>query len=161
MKIDELDVRIIELLEQDPRTNGVDAAQKLGVARATYQSRLDRLISSGVLSLTPTVNPAAIGFSVTAFISAEITQSGRGPGLIATLNAIPEVTEISTVTGSSDLLIRAVAVSNSDLQRVLDQIARHDDVLRTSTAIALDNQLPSRTVQLARRRLSMRDENNS
>lgn len=157
-KLDELDVRIVELLAEDPRVSAVDAAASLGVARATYQSRLDRLTSSGAISLVPSVQPAAAGYVVTAFISAEIRQSSREHGVIDHLSAIPEVIEVHTVTGGSDLLIRAVATSNTHLQQVLDSIARHDDVLHTATSIALANQIQMRTVQLARRGLDAGDD---
>lgn len=157
-KLDELDVRIVELLAEDPRVSSVDAAASLGVARATYQSRLDRLTSSGAISLVPTVQPSAAGYAVTAFISAEIRQSSREHGVIDHLSAIPEVVEVHTVTGGSDLLIRAVATSNTHLQQVLDAIARHDDVLHTATSIALANQIQMRTVQLARRGLDAEAE---
>ena len=154
-KLDELDVRIVELLAEDPRVSAVDAAASLGVARATYQSRLDRLTSAGAISLVPSVLPESAGYAVTAFISAEIRQSSREHGVIDHLSAIPEVVEVHTVTGGSDLLIRAVATSNTHLQQVLDAIARHDDVLHTATSIALANQIQMRTVQLARRGLDV------
>lgn len=154
--LDGLDVRIVELLAEDPRVSAVDAAASLGVARATYQSRLDRLTNSGSISLVPSVQPESAGYAVTAFISAEIRQSSREHGVIDHLSSIPEVVEVHTVTGGSDLLIRAVATSNSHLQQVLDVIARHDDVLHTATSIALANQIQMRTVQLARRGLDVR-----
>lgn len=153
-QLDDLDVRIIELLANDPRVSAVDAAATLGVARATYQSRLDRLTQSGSIALAPTLTPEAAGFTVTAFINAEIRQSSREHGVIDHLLSIPEVIEAHTVTGGSDLLIRVVATSNQHLQKVLDAIARHDDVLHTSTSIALANQIPARTVQLARHGLA-------
>jgi len=157
-QLDDLDVRIVELLAADPRVNGVDAAATLGIARATYQSRLDRLISTGAIEITPRVSPEAAGFAVTAFISAEIRQSSREHGVLEHLTAIDEVIEVHTVTGGSDLLIRAVATSNKHLQQVLDAIAKHDDVLHTATSIALANQIPARTVQLARLGLTEGDE---
>lgn len=150
MALDELDVRILELLTDNPKATGVEAAAELGIARATYQSRLDRLTSRGVASLEPQVNTTKVGYPVTAFISAEIRQSSRGHGVIDHLAAIPEVTEVHTVTGSSDLLIRAVARSNQRLQEVLDRLARHDDVLHTSTSIALANPIALRSRGLAR-----------
>lgn len=153
MNLDELDVRIIELLTDDPRVNGVDAAATLSIARATYQTRLDRLVSTGAISLAPTVRAASAGFVVAAFINVEIRQNSRGRGIIEHLSAIPEVVEVHTVTGASDLLVRVVAQSNDGLQTVLDRIADHEYVLHTATSIALQNQIPLRTSQLARHAL--------
>lgn len=153
MALDELDVRILEMLAENPKASGVEAAAELGIARATYQARLDRLSARGIASFEPQVDTAKVGYPVTAFISAEIRQSSRGHGVIDHLESIPEVTEVHTVTGSSDLLIRAVARSNQHLQEVLDRLARHDDVLHTSTSIALANPIELRSGSLARRAL--------
>ena len=50
---DLLDLRLVQLLGENPRIGVLGAARELGVARATVQARLDRLIESGVVSLTP------------------------------------------------------------------------------------------------------------
>jgi DNA-binding Lrp family transcriptional regulator len=150
MSLDDLDVRILELLSENPKVSGVEAAAEMGIARATYQTRLDRMSARGVASFEPQIDTTQVGYPVTAFISAEIRQSSRGHGVIDHLAAIAEVTEVHTVTGSSDLLIRAVARSNQHLQEVLDRLARHDDVLHTSTSIALANPISLRSRGLAR-----------
>jgi DNA-binding Lrp family transcriptional regulator len=150
MALEELDVRILELLTENPKASGVEAAGALGIARATYQTRLDRLTSQGIASLEPQIDTTKVGYPVTAFISAEIRQSSRGHGVIDHLASIPEVTEVHTVTGNSDLLVRAVARSIDHLHEVLDRLARHDDVVHTSTSIALANPIANRTRGLAR-----------
>ena len=50
----------------------------------------------------------------------------------AHLAAIPEVLEAHTITGAGDLMVRVVARSNTDLQRVIDRVladAGHHPVL--------------------------------
>ena len=100
----------------------LEAARRVGAARGTVQARLDRLQRTGVIAdLAPTIDPAALGYPVTAFLSLEIAQ-GRGRGEVTGhLAAIPEVIEVHTITGSADLLVRLVARSNADLQRVIDE----------------------------------------
>lgn len=153
MAVDELDVRILELLVENPKASGVEVAAELGIARATYQSRLDRLTNRGIASLEPQVDTTKVGYPVTAFISAEIRQSSRGHGAIDHLASIAEVTEVHEVTGASDLLIRVVARSHEHLREVLELISRHDDVLHTSTSISLGRPLALRSTGLARRAL--------
>lgn len=155
MRRDDLDARIVELLTDNPRISGVDAAAELGIARSTYQSRLERLLADGVVSLAPHIDPERAGFFVTAFISTEIRQSNRSHGVIEHLVSIPEVIEVHTVTGGGDLLVRVVTRSNRELQQVIDRIATHDDVLHTATSIALANPMPLRTSGLVRLGLSV------
>jgi DNA-binding Lrp family transcriptional regulator len=64
------------------------------------------------------------------------------------LATIPEVLEAYTTTGAGDVLARIVAVSNSDLQRVIDRVVAFEGVVRTSTVIALDTQIAYRVLPL-------------
>lgn len=145
MSIDHIDRDLLGLLSVEPRIGVLEASRRLGVARGTVQARLDRLIAGRIADLAPTVNPEALGYPVTAFVSVEIAQGRGRADVVSHLASIPEVIEAHTVTGSADLMIRVVARSNADLQRVIDDVVRDPAVLRTATAIALDTPIPART----------------
>lgn len=98
----------------------------------------------------PDIAPAALGYSVTAFVTLEIRQAGGHDPVTERLAAIAEVLEAHTITGAGDVLCRVVARSNADLQRVIDAIVALDGVVRTSTVIALDSPLPHRVLPLIR-----------
>lgn len=148
--IDELDGRLLELLAEQPRIGVLEASRRLGVARGTAQARLDRLRATGVIrGLGPDVDPAAIGYPVTAFATLEIRQ-GQGPDVRAHLTAVPEVLELHTTTGHGDMLCRLVARSNADLQRVIDRVVGFDGIVRASTTIVMENPVPLRIVPLVR-----------
>jgi DNA-binding Lrp family transcriptional regulator len=147
--LDQLDARIVRLFSDEPNVGVLGASRRLGVARGTVQARLDRLTARGVIrSFAPTVDPAALGYPVTAFCTLEIRQ-GRGHGpVVEHLAKIPEVLEAHTITGSGDLLIRAVARDNADLQRVIDLVVDDSHVIRASTAISLATRIDFRTAPL-------------
>jgi DNA-binding Lrp family transcriptional regulator len=147
--IDELDARLIRLFADEPRIGVMEASRRLGVARGTVQARLDRLQADGVVhGFGPQIDPAALGYPVTAFATLEIRQ-GSGRDVRAHLATVPELLEMHTVTGSGDMLCRIVAPSNADLQHVIDRLVDFDGIVRTSTMIALENPIPLRVVQLA------------
>ena len=147
--IDSLDARLIDLLAAEPRVGVLEASRRLGVARGTVQARLDRLHARGVIPGSgPDVDPAALGYAVTAFVTLEIRQPGGHDPVAGRLAAIPEVLEAHTITGPGDLLCRVVARSNADLQRVIDAIVDVAGVVRTSTVIALATPLPYRVLPL-------------
>ena len=76
--VDTLDCRILLLLLTEPGIGVLGASRRLGVARGTVQARLDRLQRTGVLrSMAPDVDPAALGYPVTAFCTLEIRQGRR------------------------------------------------------------------------------------
>ena len=147
--MDQLDRRLLELFAAEPRVGVLEASRRLGVARGTVQARLDRLQSTGVVSgWGPDLDPEALGFPVTAFLTLEIRQ-GRGHEAVAEhLAAIPEVLEACTITGAGDMWCRVVARSNADLQRVIDAALADEGIVRSSAVIALARQVPHRVLPL-------------
>lgn len=151
MAIDELDGRVIELFTAEPRIGVLEASRRLGVARGTVQARLDRLARDGVIrGYGPEVDPAALGYTVTAFVTLQIRQPGGHDPVAERLSAIPEVIEAHTITGAGDMLCRVVARSNADLQRVIDLLVAVSGVERASSVISLATQIPLRTLPLVR-----------
>jgi len=149
--VDQLDAALIELLAAEPRVGVLEASRRLGVARGTVQARLDRMRDRDVITgYGPEVDPAALGYEVTAFITLEIRQGGGHDPVAAQLTVIPEVLEVHTITGAGDMLCRVVARGNADLQRVLDAIVSAEGVVRCSTLISLATQVPYRILPLVR-----------
>ena len=149
--IDQLDAALIELLAAEPRVGVLEASRRLRVARGTVQARLERLQERGVITgYGPEVDPAALGYEVTAFITLEIRQAGGHDPVAERLAAIPEVLEAHTITGAGDMLCRVVARTNADLQRVLDAIVSTEGVVRSATLISLATQVPHRILPLVR-----------
>jgi DNA-binding Lrp family transcriptional regulator len=158
-RLDELDARILEVFAAEPRVGVLECSRRLGVARGTVQARLDRLTRDGVIrGWGPDLDPAAMGYGVTAFVTLEIRQhqrdlsAGRAAhdAVAEELAAVPELLEAHTTTGAGDMLVRIVARSNSDLQRVIDRLLAAEGVVRASTVIALDTQVSPRVLPLLR-----------
>jgi DNA-binding Lrp family transcriptional regulator len=149
--MDALDARLIDLLAAEPRVGVLQASRRLGVARGTVQARLDRLWERGIITgYGPDVEPGALGYGVTAFVTLEIRQAGGHEPVATNLAPIAEVLEAHTITGQGDMLLRVVARDNADLQRVIDMIVDVPGVVRTSTVIALAAPIKYRVLPLVR-----------
>ena len=147
--MDDLDTALITLFAAEPRIGVLEASRRLGVARGTVQSRLDKLNRRGVIAdWGPTLDPEALGYPVTAFLILEIQQGAGHDAVASQLSVIPEVLEAYTITGAGDMWCRVVARSNADLQRVIDAVLACDGVLRSTTVIALANQIRHRVLPL-------------
>ena len=146
LTIDSLDARLLALLADEPRIGVLECSRRLRVARGTVQARLDKLTTRGVVrGYGPQIDPGALGFTVTAFVTLEISQRYGHDPVAAHLSHIPEVLEAHTITGTGDLMCRIVARSNTDLQRVIDLVVGYEGIVRASTIIALAEQIPYRT----------------
>lgn len=149
--VDALDARLLELLDAEPRIGVLECSRRLGVARGTVQARLDKLLTRGVVrDFGPRVEPAALGFPVTAFVTLELRQAVGHEPMAQRLARIPEVLEVHTVTGAGDMLCRIVARTNAELQGVIDRVLASEGVLRATTVIALAEQIPYRTLPLVK-----------
>ena len=147
--MDDLDTTLLRLFADQPRIGVLEASRRLGVARGTVQARLDKLARSGVISgWGPELEPEALGFPVTAFLTLEIRQGSGHVSVAEHLARIPEVLEAFTITGAGDMWCRVVARSNSDLQRVIDAVLSDPGIVRSSTVIALATQIPFRVLPL-------------
>ena len=79
-EVDALDAGIVELFAAEPRVGVLECSRRLGVARGTVQARLDRMVRDGAIrGWGPEVDPAAMGYVVTAFVTLEIRQHHPEP----------------------------------------------------------------------------------
>ncbi|MDT0201822.1 Lrp/AsnC family transcriptional regulator [Nocardioides sp. AE5] len=152
--MDALDATLLDLFAREPRIGVLEASRRLGVARGTVQARLDKLEARGIVTgWGPDLDPQALGYPVTAFLTLEIRQDATDAGhdkVAARLEQVPEVLEAYTITGAGDMWVRVVARSNADLQRVIDRVLVDPAIVRSTTVIGLARQVGYRVLPLAR-----------
>jgi DNA-binding Lrp family transcriptional regulator len=142
--IDRLDARLLRALAESPRAGVMELARQLEVARGTVQARLEKLQQRGVIrGFAPEVDLRTIGYEVLAFVNLEIAQ-GRLADVVEHLASIAEVLEVHSTTGPGDLHARVIARNNEHLQDVIGTILAVQGISRTTTQIALTEQLPLR-----------------
>src|SRR5699024_11401862 len=149
-QLDDLDVALVRLLTEHPRLSTLECARRLEVARGTVTSRLARLHEAGVITgIVPRVDPGAFGYDLIAFCRLEIDQQiGHEDVAQALADSLPEIIDMYTVTGSSDMQLRVVAPGARALQDVLDRINRVPGVARTGSSIAMRTHLCGRILPL-------------
>jgi DNA-binding Lrp family transcriptional regulator len=146
--IDRLDARLLRALAESPRAGVMELARQLEVARGTVQARLEKLQQRGVIrGFAPEVDLRTIGYEVLAFVNLEIAQ-GRLADVVEHLASIPEVLEVHSTTGLGDLHARVIARNNEHLQEVIGAILDVQGISRTTTQIALTEQLPLRILPI-------------
>jgi DNA-binding Lrp family transcriptional regulator len=146
--LDDLDRRLLHALAEHPRAGVMELARQLEVARGTVQARMEKLQQRGVVTgYGPDIDLRAIGFDVVAFVTLEIAQ-GALESVVSHLSTIPEVLEVHTTTGPGDLLCRVAAPTNADLQPLIGRMLASGGIARTTTQIALTEQIPYRVLPL-------------
>lgn len=152
-----LDARLLLALVEEPRATVLALAERLGVARNTVHARLTKLQERGALaSFARCVDPAALGYPLTAHITASVTQQ-RLAEVATALAEVPEVIEVHGISGNLDLLIRVVARDAEDLYRIAGAILATPGIERTTTALVMRNLVDHRIEPLLRRALHTDD----
>jgi DNA-binding Lrp family transcriptional regulator len=137
MTLDELDRRLLALLQADARAPAADLARRLGVARTTVLARMERLEKAGVIvGYTVRLARDEGAAAVEAYVGIGV-QPRAGAGVTARLATLPELRQLSSVSGEWDYLALLRADSTARLDAVLDEIGGFEGVLRTTTHVVL------------------------
>ena len=147
-QLDALDARLLRALAAAPRATVQALAAATGAARNTVQARLARFEDENVLrSFERRIDPASLGYSLTAFVSITVAQQ-RLDEVGEALARIPEVLEVFGLSGETDLLAQVAARDADDLYRVAGQILATSGIERTETALAMRHMVPFRLAPL-------------
>jgi DNA-binding Lrp family transcriptional regulator len=124
--LDELDIRLLGLLEADPRASLRALARGAGVAPGTVAERLDRLRSRGViLGVRLEIDPAALGLGLAVILGIRVSEERGLSAAAEAMLRLPWVREVHVVTGQWDLLAFLAVRDQRHLLQVLE-----DDVRR-------------------------------
>ncbi len=137
VKLKAADQQLLSLLRENARASTAEIARRLKLSRTTVQSRIDRLERDGVIAgYTVRVSDAAERGHIRAHIM--ITLAPRQmPVVVDALRAMPEVRDLHSVSGASDLIALAVATDVEAMDALTDAIGQIDGVERTTSAIIL------------------------
>lgn len=140
---DRTDRAILAVLQQDGRRSMAELARDVRMSASAVAERVRRLEEAGVIrGYRADVDPEALGYSVLAHLRLRYPSSTYGP-LHALLADIPEVLEAHHVTGDDCFVIKVVATSMRDLERITGRIGALGSV---TTSVAYSSPIVARSV---------------
>src|SRR5215813_13447722 len=121
-KLDRVDRRILQALQEDGRMTNVDLAGRVGISAPPCLRRVRALEEAGYIrGYHADVNPQALGFGVTVF--AQVGLSSQAEPDLKAFEALvqtwPEVREAHMLAGETDFLLKIVAEDWDAYQRFL------------------------------------------
>lgn len=126
--IDEVDLRVLELLKHEARMPYADLAADIGLSRAASRARVLRLLRDGVVVVKGMVNPTAVG--INEMCGFEITTSDGGGDVAAAVARLDAVDFLARTIGRCDLIGTIIARSRADVGAALDEVRALDGVRR-------------------------------
>ncbi len=130
--LDDLDRRIVEILDRDARVSLKDLAHQVNLSSPSVSERLRRLEERGVIrAFTVDIDPATLGYSLQAIVRIR-PLPGKLHIVQKLIEEIPEFVECDKVTGDDCFVARLYLRSIGQLDGILDRIAEKAE---TSTSI--------------------------
>lgn len=135
--MDELDRKIIEILQLDGRASNARIAREVGVSEGTVRRRLRRLIKDNVVKIIAVPNLDKMGYSTAALIGLQ-TAPGQLDAVADSLAEMKEVHYVAITTGAFDVFAWVGMTSTEDLGVFLrTQVGIIPGVTRTETFVNL------------------------
>ena len=135
--MDELDRKIIALLQLDGRSSNAKIAREVGVSEGTVRRRLRRLIQENVVKVIAVPNLEKMGYVTAALVGLQ-TGPGKSDSVADAIAKLDKVHYVAITTGAYDVFVWAGLESAESLGSFLrNQIGTIDGVQRTETFINL------------------------
>jgi Lrp/AsnC family leucine-responsive transcriptional regulator len=138
--LDDVDERILALLQENARITQTDIAKAVGLAPSAVLERMRKLESRGAIrEYVAVIDPHLVNRALLAFVSVKTSEYGPEQPSALALAQIPEVLEIHHVAGEDCFLLKVRAKDAEHLGHMLrTQIAAVPGVTSTRTTIVLE-----------------------
>lgn len=141
MKLDAIDLRILDELQQNARLTNVELAARVHLSPSPCLARVRALEESGLIARYVTLlDPLLLGLSVSVFIQIRLERQVERAleQFQAAIREYPEVMECYLMTGDSDYLIRVVVPDVQALERfIVDELSKIPGVANIRSSFAL------------------------
>ncbi len=117
--LDEIDRRVIKILQEDGRRPNTEIARDLHVSETTIRKRVSQLVSQGLINIVAVPTPRAVGLNLSAIIGISVTLP-KLKEISEELKRQREVRYVGLSTGRYDIIVEAFFV---DQQHFLDFIS--------------------------------------
>jgi Lrp/AsnC family transcriptional regulator for asnA, asnC and gidA len=135
--LDQVDCRMIELLQKDGRISNTDIAKKIGISEATVRTRLNRLIREEFIQIVAVSNPMKLGFDMVGNIRIHV-EIKKMTKIIRELKKLKPLWFIVQTTGGTGIDTEFVVKSLDELNDLIfEKINKIDGVVKTETSLFL------------------------
>jgi Lrp/AsnC family transcriptional regulator, regulator for asnA, asnC and gidA len=142
LDIDNVDLKIISLLNDDAKTPYTEIAKKVFVSSGTVHVRMRKLEDMGIVkSATLNIDFSKLGYDISAFLGIYLEKSSLYDNVIESLKGISEVINAYYTTGNYSIFAKIICKDTNHLRTVLDNIQKVDGIDRTETLIVLEESI--------------------
>ncbi len=137
LKLDHIDKKILEILQNNAKTPYSQIAEALGISEATVHLRIKKLLKLGVIKrFQAIIDPEKVGKNVLAIIAITAVPQKYNK-VLEELKKMSDIYEIYDVTGEYYTITKVRVNSREELASLIDKIGDIDGVESTRTMYVL------------------------
>ncbi|HLY57110.1 MAG TPA: Lrp/AsnC family transcriptional regulator [Stellaceae bacterium] len=141
IKLDKIDRRILDELQNDGRMTNVELARRAGISAPPCLRRVRALEEAGLIrGYHADIDPESMGYGVTVFAQVGLSSQAETDlkAFEALAGAWPEVREVHMLAGETDFLLKIVATDWDAYQRFLTtRLTSAPNVAHVRSALAI------------------------
>jgi Lrp/AsnC family transcriptional regulator for asnA, asnC and gidA len=130
-RIDDVDRRIIEALQENGRESFRNIADQLHVSEATVRARYARLTADEILQVVGVTNPLLLGFDGMAMVG--VRTSGPLEPVAEEIASWQEAEYVVVTAGQFDILVEVVCADRDELLDLTNRMRALDGVASTES----------------------------
>lgn len=138
--IDEIDIRILSIIQDNARTPNAEIARQIGMAPSAILERIRKLEERGIVKgYTARLDPRSLGLGQLAFVFVRTDDRVGDIKTAKLLAEIPEVQEVHHVAGEDCFLLKVRTASTEAIGQLLrDRFGPIKSLRSTRTTIVLE-----------------------
>ena len=139
-QLDEIDLKILDIISKNARMPFKDVAAECGISRAAVHQRVNRMSEMEVITGSGYhIDPKKVDFHTCTYIGIFLDKGGMYEDVAHKLKEIPEVVECHYTTGQYAIFAKVYARTNEHLKEILNErIQKIQGVSSTETFISLE-----------------------
>ena len=137
VKVDRLDLKIIDILEENGRIANNEIGSRLHVSEGTVRNRIKKLIESGFLKVKGLTNPNMQTDKQLIFILASLEVTKNWENIAAKVSKLPGVKSVSMVAGRFDLLIKLFIEPHSLIHFLARDLSSVGSIASTESLVTI------------------------
>lgn len=131
--LDEIDLRIIDLLQENGRYSNMEMARMIGCSEPTIRKRLEKLVTDEILKVTAVLNPRKTGYNIDIIMGIR-TKPGKMVEVGERLARMNEVVYVGYVSGRYDIIAEFLYRNHSELMTFLTEyLPSFEDIVSTES----------------------------
>ena len=138
--LDDIDQKILELIQKEGRTRRNDLAERVGLSLPAVSERLRKLEESGIIAgYFAKLNYKMLGKDITAFVLVTVDSSKHYASFVDHVCGTDDILECHAITGEGTHLLKIRTENTGSLEKLLAKIQSWTGVTKTTTSMVLSS----------------------